>query len=188
MVQGDNVLGLPPRWHEHPASVPATAVPLVLLVEPPVAELLREPSVPPGPPDPLLCELIELAEPPPLATMFDPAAEPRWIWRADGGTPADEPVRLPSEHAPPGGAAGRDRRRTVELRLPTADFELVPGNELLLAAVADDWLGQRQTSETVRVVVENPRAVQSAAMTATKASAGRREMTGLQLSPGLILS
>jgi len=25
-------------------------------------------------------------------------------------------------------------------------------------------------------------------MTATKASAGRREMTGLQLSPGLILS
>jgi hypothetical protein len=43
-------------------------------------------------------------------------------------------------------------------------------------------------TETVRVVVENPRAVQSAAMTATKASAGRREMTGLQLSPGLILS
>jgi hypothetical protein len=42
--------------------------------------------------------------------------------------------------------------------------------------------------ETVRVVVENPRVVQSAAMTATKASAGRREMTGLQLSPGLILS
>ncbi len=42
--------------------------------------------------------------------------------------------------------------------------------------------------ETVRVVVENPRAVQSAAMTATKANAGRREMTGLQLSPGLILS
>jgi hypothetical protein len=42
--------------------------------------------------------------------------------------------------------------------------------------------------ETVRVVVENPRAVQSAAMKATKASAGRREMTGLQLSPGLILS
>jgi hypothetical protein len=42
--------------------------------------------------------------------------------------------------------------------------------------------------ETVRVVVENPRAVQSAAMTATKASAGRREMTGLQLSPGLIVS
>ena len=42
--------------------------------------------------------------------------------------------------------------------------------------------------ETVRVVVENPRAVQSAAMTATKANAGRREMTGLQLSPGLIVS
>ena len=42
--------------------------------------------------------------------------------------------------------------------------------------------------ETVRVVVENPRAVQSAAMTATTQNAGRREMTGLQLSPGLILS
>jgi len=42
--------------------------------------------------------------------------------------------------------------------------------------------------ETVRVVVENPRAVQSAAMTATKQNAGRREMTGLQLSPGLIVS
>jgi hypothetical protein len=42
--------------------------------------------------------------------------------------------------------------------------------------------------ETVRVVVENPRAVQSAAMTATRANAGRREMTGLQLSPGLIVS
>lgn len=42
--------------------------------------------------------------------------------------------------------------------------------------------------ETVRVVVDNPRAVQSAAMTATKQNAGRREMTGLQLSPGLIMS
>jgi hypothetical protein len=42
--------------------------------------------------------------------------------------------------------------------------------------------------ETVRVVVENPRAVQSAAMTATRQNAGRREMTGLQLSPGLIVS
>jgi hypothetical protein len=42
--------------------------------------------------------------------------------------------------------------------------------------------------ETVRVVVENPRAVQAATMTATKANAGRREMTRLQLSPGLIVS
>jgi hypothetical protein len=42
--------------------------------------------------------------------------------------------------------------------------------------------------ETVRVVVENPRAVQSATMEATKQNAGRREMTGLQLSPGLIVS
>jgi len=42
--------------------------------------------------------------------------------------------------------------------------------------------------ETVRVVVDNPRAVQSATMVATKQNAGRREMTGLQLSPGLIVS
>lgn len=40
--------------------------------------------------------------------------------------------------------------------------------------------------ETVRVVVENPRAVQSAAMTATKQNAGRREMMSLQMSPGLL--
>ena len=42
--------------------------------------------------------------------------------------------------------------------------------------------------ETVRVVVKNPRAVQSAVMTATRQNAGRREMTGLQLSPGLLTS
>ena len=42
--------------------------------------------------------------------------------------------------------------------------------------------------ETVRVVVDNPRAVQSATIAATKQNAGRREMTGLQLSPGLIVS
>ena len=40
--------------------------------------------------------------------------------------------------------------------------------------------------ETVRVVVNNPRAVQSAAMTAMKANAGRRETAALQLTPGLI--
>ena len=37
--------------------------------------------------------------------------------------------------------------------------------------------------ETVRVVVENPRAVQLAAMAATKQNSGRREMLGLQMSP-----
>jgi len=42
--------------------------------------------------------------------------------------------------------------------------------------------------ETVRVVVENPRAVQSATMAATKQNSGRREMTSLQLSPGLLTS
>ena len=42
--------------------------------------------------------------------------------------------------------------------------------------------------ETVRVVVENPRAVQSAALSATKANAGRRELLSLQLSPGTLTS
>jgi len=40
--------------------------------------------------------------------------------------------------------------------------------------------------ETVRVVVDNPRAVQSATMSAMKANSGRRESAALQLSPGLI--
>jgi hypothetical protein len=40
----------------------------------------------------------------------------------------------------------------------------------------------------VRVVVENPRAVQSAAMTATRSNANRRELTSLQLSPGTLTS
>jgi hypothetical protein len=42
--------------------------------------------------------------------------------------------------------------------------------------------------ETVRVVVENPRAVQSAALSATKSNAGRRELTSLQLRPGTLTS
>lgn len=40
--------------------------------------------------------------------------------------------------------------------------------------------------ETVRVVAANPRAVQSAAMSAAKQNAGRREMASLQMSPGLL--
>jgi hypothetical protein len=40
--------------------------------------------------------------------------------------------------------------------------------------------------ETVRVVVDNPRAVQSAALNATRANAGRRELVALQLSPGTL--
>jgi hypothetical protein len=40
--------------------------------------------------------------------------------------------------------------------------------------------------ETVRIVVDNPRAVQSATMSAMRANAGRRESAALQLSPGLI--
>jgi hypothetical protein len=40
--------------------------------------------------------------------------------------------------------------------------------------------------ETVRVVVENPRAIQSATMSATKQNAGRREMAALQTGVGLV--
>jgi hypothetical protein len=40
--------------------------------------------------------------------------------------------------------------------------------------------------EAVQAIVENPRAVQSAAMNATRSNAGRREMANLQLSPGLL--
>ncbi len=83
----------------------------------------------------------------------EPVAEPSWIWIDDGGALADGSVRPPSERTLQGDAAGNDRRRTVEFRLPTADFALAPGDELLLSAVADDWLGQRQTGETVRVAV-----------------------------------
>ncbi len=81
------------------------------------------------------------------------AIEPRWIWHADGDTAIDGAVRSRSERISQGDAAGQDRRRTVEVRLPTADFQLAPGDELLLAASAEDWLGQRQTGETVRVAV-----------------------------------
>jgi hypothetical protein len=41
--------------------------------------------------------------------------------------------------------------------------------------------------ETVRVVVNNPRAVQSAAMNAMKQNAGRRQSAALQMSPGLVV-
>jgi hypothetical protein len=42
--------------------------------------------------------------------------------------------------------------------------------------------------ETVRVVVDNPRAVQSATLSATRANAGRRELAALQFSPGLVIT
>ena len=40
--------------------------------------------------------------------------------------------------------------------------------------------------EAVQAIVNNPRAVQSATMNATRSNAGRREMASLQLSPGLL--
>jgi hypothetical protein len=42
--------------------------------------------------------------------------------------------------------------------------------------------------EAVQAIVDNPRAVQTAALSATKSNAGRRELTSLQLSPGLLTS
>jgi hypothetical protein len=42
--------------------------------------------------------------------------------------------------------------------------------------------------EAVQAVAENPRVVQGAALTATRANAGRRELLSLQLSPGTLVS
>ncbi|MBI3646033.1 MAG: hypothetical protein HY233_08740, partial [Acidobacteriales bacterium] len=42
--------------------------------------------------------------------------------------------------------------------------------------------------EAVQAIADNPRVVQSATMTATRANAGRREMLSLQLSPGTLTS
>jgi hypothetical protein len=40
--------------------------------------------------------------------------------------------------------------------------------------------------EAVQAIVENPRAVQGASTKATRSNAGRRELTSLQVSPGLL--
>ena len=40
--------------------------------------------------------------------------------------------------------------------------------------------------EAVQAITDNPLAVQSASMAATKSSAGRRQMIALQMSPGLL--
>jgi hypothetical protein len=42
--------------------------------------------------------------------------------------------------------------------------------------------------EAVQAIAANPRAVQSASLSAAKSNAGRREMASLQLSPGLLTS
>ena len=42
--------------------------------------------------------------------------------------------------------------------------------------------------EAVQAIASNPRVVQSAVMSASKSNAGRRELTSLQLSPGLVTS
>jgi len=42
--------------------------------------------------------------------------------------------------------------------------------------------------EAVQAIAENPRAVQAASLSATKANAGRRELLSLQLSPGTLTS
>jgi hypothetical protein len=40
--------------------------------------------------------------------------------------------------------------------------------------------------EAVQAIASNPRAVATATMAATKSNAGRRELTSLQMSPGLL--
>jgi hypothetical protein len=40
--------------------------------------------------------------------------------------------------------------------------------------------------EAVQAIIENPRAVQTASLSAAKSNAGRREMASLQVSPGLV--
>jgi hypothetical protein len=40
--------------------------------------------------------------------------------------------------------------------------------------------------EAVQAIAQNPRTVQSANLTATRANAGRRELLSLQMSPGLL--
>lgn len=89
----------------------------------------------------------------PSAGPPEAAAEPRWIWTADGAAASNGPNRPPQARTSVADPAGNDRRRTVEFRLATADFALSPGDELLLSAVAEDGLGQRQTSEPVRVAI-----------------------------------
>jgi hypothetical protein len=42
--------------------------------------------------------------------------------------------------------------------------------------------------EAVQAIADNPRAVQTATMSATKANSGRRELLSLQLSPGTLVS
>jgi hypothetical protein len=42
--------------------------------------------------------------------------------------------------------------------------------------------------EAVQAIAENPRAVQAATLVAMKASAGRRQATALQMSPGTIIA
>jgi len=40
--------------------------------------------------------------------------------------------------------------------------------------------------QAVQAIASNPRVVQGAVMSASKSNAGRRELTSLQLSPGLV--
>lgn len=42
--------------------------------------------------------------------------------------------------------------------------------------------------EAIQAIADNPRAVQSAVLSATKSNAGRRQMLSLQISPGTLLS
>ncbi len=73
--------------------------------------------------------------------------------------------------------------------LPTLD-RIGSGTPSVAGPVVIQLDGQATTAllrgEAVQAIVENPRAVAGAAMNATKSNAGRRELTSLQLSPGLL--
>ena len=77
---------------------------------------------------------------------------------------------------------------TTRLELRPSFEKMIPQSQPYIKNFLENRQSLRGLGNSVRVVVENPRAVQSAAMAATKQNAGRREMTGLQLSPGLIVS
>ncbi len=62
------------------------------------------------------------------------------------------------------------------------------GNVTLQLSINGESAAAALRGEVVPAVLENPRAVQAAAMDATRSSAGRREMLALQLSPGTLTS
>jgi hypothetical protein len=72
--------------------------------------------------------------------------------------------------------------------LPTLDSvgKGVPSGGGLVVNISVPGAKEFFEKETVSVVVANPRAVQSATLSATKQNAGRRELAALQMGNGLL--